>query len=275
MVEEPASRRRSEIEPAGQKIANWEDMAAWWDERQGEEGDLWHRTIIDPTLFKVLGPAERQDVLDLACGNGYVARKLARSGARVTGVDASLAMIERALAREERDPLGIAYHVADAARMDVLGDATFDVVVCNMALMDMPNAEGALREAARVLKPWGRIVASMVHPCFDLGEDSGWVVEKVGPSTTVFRKVSRYRAASPKRAHWRGEAERIWFTTSYHRPLSWYFRALRNAGFVVSTFEEPEPTEEFKVESPQGEWVEQVPLQCVIEALKMSENARP
>jgi len=274
-VDEPDPPKRV-TEPGEQTTVTWEEMAAWWDQRQGEEGDLWHRTLIDPTLFRVLGSVEGQDVLDLACGNGYVARKLARSGARVTGADASIAMIERARAREERDPLGISYHVADAASLDdVLGEDAFDVVVCNMALMDMPNAEGALREAARVLKPWGRIVASMVHPCFDLGEDSGWLLEKVGPSTTLFRKVSRYRAVSQKRAHWRGEAERIWCTASYHRPLSWYIRALRNAGFVVRAFEEPEPTEEFKAESPQGEWIEQVPLQCVFEAMKVGEDLRP
>jgi ubiquinone/menaquinone biosynthesis C-methylase UbiE len=243
-------------------------MAAWWDERQGDEGDLWHRTLIDPTLLRMLGPVKKLRVLDLACGNGYLSRKLARSGAKVTGVDASAAMIERARAREDREALDVSYHVADASSLDGLEDATFDVVVCNMAIMDMPDAEEALREAARVLRSAGRLVISLAHPCFDLGEDSGWAVEKVGPTTTVFRKVSRYREVAQKRAHWRGEAGRIWYTTSYHRPLSWYFRALRGAGFVVSAFEEPEPTEEFKAESPQGEWIEQVPVQCVIEALK-------
>ncbi len=276
MVEKPDPRRRSEIEPGDQTTVNWEEMAAWWDERQGGEGDLWHRTLIDPTLFRVLGSVEGHCVLDLACDNGYVARKLARSGARVTGVDASIAMIERARAREERDPLGISYHVADAARMDVLGDGAFDVAVCNMALMDVPNAEGALHEVSRVLQqPRGRLVASLVHPCFDVQEDSGWAVERVGPSTTVFRKVSRYREIARRRSWWRGEAQRIWYTPSYHRPLSWYFQVLRHAGFVVSAFEEPEPTEEFKAGSPQGEWIEQIPLHCVIEALKIGESARP
>jgi ubiquinone/menaquinone biosynthesis C-methylase UbiE len=139
-------------EPDDRTTVDWEEMAAWWDERQGEEGDLWHRTLIDPTLFRVLGPVEEQYVLDLACGNGYVARKLAMSGAWVTGVDASIAMIERARAWEDRDSLGVNYHVADAARLDMLHDGTFDVVVCNMGLMDMPDAEGPLREVARVLR---------------------------------------------------------------------------------------------------------------------------
>jgi hypothetical protein len=40
-------------------------------QQQGDEGELWHRTLIDPTLLRVLGPLEGRYVLDLACGNGY------------------------------------------------------------------------------------------------------------------------------------------------------------------------------------------------------------
>jgi ubiquinone/menaquinone biosynthesis C-methylase UbiE len=272
VVGEPDSRRRSEIEPADRTTVDWEEMAAWWDEQQGEEGDLWHRTLIDPTLFRVLGPVEDLDVLDLACGNGYIARRLARSGARVTGVDASAPIIEHARRREKRKPLGIVYHVADAARLDGLTDASFDVVVRNMALMDIPDAEGALREVSRVLRTGGRLVASFSHPCFDVSvSSSGWAVERMGFETTVFRKVSRYRRVFEHWIPWRGEEGRECRTLAYHRPLSWYFRALRGAGFVVSAFEEPEPTEEFLAEDPEGVWIEQIPLHCVIEGMKMEQ----
>ena len=58
----------------------WEQMAAWYDEKMGDEGDLWHRALIDPTLLQVLGPVAGQRLLDLACGNGYLARRFARLG---------------------------------------------------------------------------------------------------------------------------------------------------------------------------------------------------
>lgn len=54
--------------------AVWDEMAAYWDELQGDEGDLRHRTLIDPALFAVLGPVKCLDMLNLGCGNGYVAR---------------------------------------------------------------------------------------------------------------------------------------------------------------------------------------------------------
>jgi 2-polyprenyl-3-methyl-5-hydroxy-6-metoxy-1,4-benzoquinol methylase len=97
----------------------------------------------------MVGSVEDLDVLDLGCGNGYLARKLARAGARVTGVDASAAMVGLARAREEREPLGVDYRLADAARLGALGSDSFDAVVYNMALMDVADAEGALREVSR------------------------------------------------------------------------------------------------------------------------------
>ncbi len=129
----------------------------------------------------------------MACGNGYLSRRLARLGAKVTEVDAYAPVVERARAREARDPLGITYHVADATNMDLLKDASFDLVVTNTALMDTADVRGALREASRVLRYAGRFVASLFHPCSDVGNASAWVIEKIGLTTKVWRKVGAYR----------------------------------------------------------------------------------
>ena len=50
----------------------WDQMAYWWDEKQGDEGDLWHRALIDPPLLRLAGEVRGLHVLDLACGNGYL-----------------------------------------------------------------------------------------------------------------------------------------------------------------------------------------------------------
>jgi ubiquinone/menaquinone biosynthesis C-methylase UbiE len=244
----------------------WESMAAWYDEKQGDAGDLTHRALIDPALLRALGDVAGQRVLDFACGNGYIARRLAHLGAKVTGVDASAPIIDRARGREEREPLGITYHVADAADVAMLEAQTFDAAVCNMGLMDIEDAAGAIREVSRVLRPRGRFVASLSHPCFDVPEASAWVIERMDYTTTVWRKVRRYQEVFGGACPWKGPGV-TWQTPAYHRPLSWYFRVLRSAGFVVTAFEEPEPTEEFMAGSPQGAWIAEVPLHCVIEAV--------
>ena len=73
-----------------------------------------------------------------------------------------------------QEPLGITYHVADAAHLEMLEEGTFDLVVCDMALMDIENAAGAIQEVALMLQPKGRFVASLSHPCFDKVNTSGW-----------------------------------------------------------------------------------------------------
>lgn len=248
----------------------WDQMAEWWDQKLGDEGDLWHRTLIDPPLLRLVGAVAGLRVLDLACGNGYLSRRFARHGATVSGVDANAPIIERARLREAREPLGITYRVADAAHLEHLEDGEFDLVVCNMALMDIEEAAAALREAGRVLEHGGRFVASLSHPCFDKVNTSGWAIEQIYPVTTIWRKMSRYREVTVDELPWPQIPDRMVHTLAYHRPLSWYFRALRSAGLAVTALEEPEPTDEFLAASPQGPWIAEIPLHCVIEAWKLA-----
>jgi ubiquinone/menaquinone biosynthesis C-methylase UbiE len=247
----------------------WDEIGHWYDEKQGDTGDLWHRALIDPPLFEVIGQVAGLRVLDLACGNGYISRRLARQGAQVIGIDASASVIERARERERREPLGISYQVADASRLDLLDDASFDLVVSNMALMDIADAAGALREVGRLLRVSGRFAASFHHPCFEIPNASAWLIEQLDFTRSVWRKVGRYRELATGSCSWRGP-DGMLHTAAYHRPLSWYIRALREAGLVLVRLEEPEPTEEFLASSPSAAWITEVPLHCVIEAWKLA-----
>jgi SAM-dependent methyltransferase len=238
----------------------------WYHDKQGDTGDLWHRTLIDPGLFRLLGPlAPGSRVLDVGCGNGYLARRLARSGSVVVGVDASAELIAAARASEEREPLGVLYHLTDAAHAPMLADGSFDVAVSNMALIDIEGAEGAIAEVGRVLRPGGRFVFTISHPCFDVDTRSAWVVEaSYRQPPAVFRKVTGYRTPHAEEYRWPLGAERQAVTVGYHRPLAWYLHALRRAGLVVVDVDEPSPTEGF--DSPQRAWIEEIPLHLVVEA---------
>ena len=242
-------------------------FGAWYDDKQGDAGDLWHRTLIDPGLFArigVLPPGTR--VLDLGCGNGYIARRLARLGARVVGIDSSPELIERARTRQASEPLDVAYHLADAARLPFVADGSIDLAVANMSLIDIEDASGAIRETARVVVPGGRFVFSISHPCFDVDTRSDWLVEvKVGPPT-VFRKVAGYQEPHADTYHWAIPDGRSVRTVGYHRPLAWYVKQLRTAGFVVVDAEEPAPSPGFASQRMERAWVEQIPLHLVIEA---------
>jgi 2-polyprenyl-3-methyl-5-hydroxy-6-metoxy-1,4-benzoquinol methylase len=56
---------------------SWDEHADWYDQKQGDTGDLWHRSLIDPPLLRLIGDVSGKDVMDLGCGNGYLSRRLA------------------------------------------------------------------------------------------------------------------------------------------------------------------------------------------------------
>jgi SAM-dependent methyltransferase len=258
----------------------WEALADWRDQRMGEEGDLWHRAIIDPALRRLVGPVRGLRVLDLACGNGYLTRRWAREGAkRAVGIDTSRRSLSFARRRERSRPSGAEFLRRDAGRLTGLGNRSFDIVAANMALMDIRDLRPGLREWARVLAPEGRFVFSISHPCFDLDDRSAWVVERARDENGVskellWRKVRQYREERAVRVPWRISESETGFTVSYHRTLSTYSGLLRSAGFCILRMEEPAPLPEAVRDSPQGRFMLEVPLHLVVEARLYPGRAR-
>lgn len=108
----------------------------------------------------IAGVVAGERVLDVGCGTGTLALAAKRrvgSGGSVLGVDASAEMIARAATKSERSALPVTFEVATAQSLP-FADATFDVVLCTLALHHLPeDARGAaLAEMRRVLKPTGR-----------------------------------------------------------------------------------------------------------------------
>ncbi|MEZ4729836.1 MAG: class I SAM-dependent methyltransferase [Caldilineaceae bacterium] len=115
-----------------------------------------------PSLLALLGEIRGQQICDLGCGEGRIARLLAQRGAQVVGVDRSAALINTAQRLEAAHPLGIHYQEDDAQSLTTIPDATFDGVVCGLALMDIPDLEATLRRLARAETE--RLVCLFDHP---------------------------------------------------------------------------------------------------------------
>lgn len=108
-----------------------------------------------------LRPVER--VLDLACGTGVVARRVAplvSTSGQVTGFDLNPAMLAVAEAAAAADGLSIAWCQGTVEVLPFQG-ATFDLVLCQHGLQFVPDRARALREMRRVLVPGGRLVVAV------------------------------------------------------------------------------------------------------------------
>lgn len=216
----------------------FEAIARWYDGRMGDEGDDTHRHLLLPALSRVLGDVAGLSVLDIGCASGVYSRLLTKRGARVVGLDLSPSLVALARSREEAQPRGIDYLVADAASLPFTS-ARFASVVAHMVLMDAEDAAGIIREAARVLAPGGRFVASLLHPCFEPPLGTDWQVEEdeTGPRHVkrIWRYLDVYGVADTIA---RGQPAPI---MRYHRPLAWYAARLREAGLLIDTLDEPLP----------------------------------
>lgn len=108
--------------------------------------------------------AQGERVLDVACGTGLIAFEAARrvgAGGSVTGIDISGEMVQAAAHRARGLTLGNVQFQRMDAELLAFADGSFDVVVCALGLMYMPEPGQALREMRRVLKPGGRLLLAV------------------------------------------------------------------------------------------------------------------
>jgi ubiquinone/menaquinone biosynthesis C-methylase UbiE len=176
-----------------------------------------------------------KSVCDLACGEGHLSRLFADHGAAVTAVDYSKNLLEHALQKNESR--AIRYVHDDAQTLVTLGESQFDLVVCNIALMDIPDLIAVYQSVNRVLKPGGRFVFSVLHPCFE-------TPFQVPESHLQFDDDGNFEGFIVRRyaneGFWNsgGTGMRGKFG-AYHRTLSTYLNELMQASFTIIRLDEP------------------------------------
>jgi ubiquinone/menaquinone biosynthesis C-methylase UbiE len=172
-------------------VSTYDEIAEWYDQWVGPSlgaDPFW--PAVEALLDKVTG----QRLCDVACGQGRVARHLADRGASVVAVDRSAALLAIARRHEATHPRGIEYRQEDARRLDGLAAGGFDGAVCFMALMDIPDLAPTLRSIARILRPGGRFVFAVLHPCYHSARSG-----ELATADGVVRTVGAYFAEG----HWR------------------------------------------------------------------------
>ena len=205
-------------------MSKWNSVAEKYNALVGDTGDIYHRTYINPVILELLGSVKGEKILDLACGQGYFSRILAKRGAKVTGIDKSEKLLKIAKARVNEKSTDIEFYHSDSAKLNGLKNASFDIVVANMSFHNIKNIKGTIKECSRVLKTNGRIIFSIPHPWHNIAErkkrKGGW-----------YLKVTGYKSLSSEKHFIKGLD-----TDMYHRPIDFYFHELFKNKFVISSF---------------------------------------
>ncbi len=176
----------------------WQRNAAPWTSAVREQQIESRRLVTDRAIIEATLSRSPRSVLDLGCGEGWLARALAARGIDVIGIDAVPALVEQARLAGGGDFRVMTYEDIAAGKLD----APVDVVVCNFALLGNESVAGLFRIIHTLLRPQGSLLVQTLHPLVACGNhpyQDGW------------------RAGS-----WAG------FNADFSDPAPWYFRTLES-----------------------------------------------
>lgn len=212
---------------------SWEEVAPWYDEHL-KDADTYHAKVLLPNLMRILNLSGKERVLDLACGQGYFTREIAKSAVSAVGTDLSPTLI--AFAKKNSDKK-ITYEVSEASKLSFAKNGEFDVVLCVLALQNIEHLQEVCAEVRRVLSPRGRFLFVLNHPAFRIPKKSSWGFDEKGG--VQYRRVDAYLSGFKEKMDMTpGSLSAKTFTYSFHRSLQDYMKALRASGFSITRLEE-------------------------------------
>lgn len=204
----------------------WDRAAEEYGQLIGEHGDVWRQILINPAITQALQKLPvGSRILDLGCGEGYLARVLAKYGWQYVGVDSSQQLLKIAAAKNSPGE----FELGDITK-PLNYASNFDAVIANMVLMDVDNMGGAYQNAWRCLRTNGMFVITLPHPVF---RRPGAILAK-----TLWAKIFRRDPFVRVNAYTQGFFQRGRLascqqrTTVFHRPLAKYIQIPLIQGFV-------------------------------------------
>ena len=241
---------------------SWGGVAEWYGEYLAGD-DTYQSKVILPNLLRVLDIKKGDRVLDLACGQGFFAREVAKAGAQVVGADLSPELIAAA---KVAGP-DATFHIAPATALTFAKAGEFAAVYCVLSLQNIEDIAQTFTEVRRVLAPEGRFIMVLNHPCFRVLKNSSWGYDE--ERQAQYRRIDSYLSGGkweiemhPGRAV--GEK-----TISYHRSLQDFFKPLTKASFAVTRLEEwisHRQSERGPRQKAEDEARKEIPLFLMLEA---------
>lgn len=196
-------------------ITSWEKNVLPWVKAIRENEIESRRLVTNTAIVKAVTASKPKTVLDVGCGEGWLARSLSASGIDVLGLDVISDFIIYAQRQGGGRFCQMAYEQISTNNIT----EQFDVVVCNFSLLGHASVNHLFQHVPSLLNDQGRFIVQTIHPIVGCGEQpyqDGW------------------RAGS-----WAG------FDGEFVDPAPWYFRTLESwqSLFIQSGFERPEIVE--------------------------------
>ncbi len=253
-VETPAEK------PKTRMATGWDAVAPWYATLVEEKRSAPLDEVVMPGTLALVAPKKGERILDLACGEGTFARRLAASGCRVTGLDASEELI--GLAQQRSGP--VEYKVHDARDLKGADLGTFQAVTSVMALMNMDPLDPVFEGISSILEPGGRFIGVILHPAFRAPRQTSWAFERGDRGVRHFRRVDGYLSPgqfeivmNPGAVAKGAKPVTTW---TFHRPLQHYLRVMARHGLFLDALEEWPVTRVARDDAAMAHLQREIPL---------------
>jgi ubiquinone/menaquinone biosynthesis C-methylase UbiE len=212
---------------------SWQPVHHWYDSAVGEQGHYYHQHVVIPGVLRLLNLDHSSHLVDLACGQGVLARHLPKQ-IQYLGLDSSSSLIKSAIT-QDKNPLH-KYQIADITKPIPQVFPIFTHATIILALQNIADPQSVFTNASRILKSSGKLVIVINHPAFRIPRQSSWETDP--QNHLQYRRINRYLSPLkiPITTHPGTESSPL--TWSFHIPISAYFSYLKQSGFLVETLEE-------------------------------------
>lgn len=213
---------------------SWHEVHRWYDDLVGESGHHYHQSLILPQALRLLDLKPASHLLDLACGQGILSRKIPKKTEYV-GLDISPELIKAAkqYLPEEASHRFIVHDVTKP--LPLAKESKFSHAACILAIQNIEEPAKVFANIRPFLHPGAKFLIVMNHPAFRIPRQSSWGFDEA--TKIQYRKINGYMTAQkiPIQMHpGKGSVT----TISFHYPLSAYSKWLKENGFTIDVIEE-------------------------------------
>ncbi|MDX1942326.1 MAG: methyltransferase domain-containing protein [Saprospiraceae bacterium] len=155
------------MNPSTTILESWHANADNWIQTIDHQEIESRKLVTNQAIIETLTNLNPKTVLDIGCGEGWLARAIAARGADVTGVDAIPVLIENAKAKGAGKFLTATY--LEIVAGDIFSRQLFDLIVINFALIDQEETDLLIFYLPNIIKPAGHLVIQTLHPLSVIG----------------------------------------------------------------------------------------------------------
>jgi len=149
------------VDPA--EIARFQAAASRWWDPEGEMRPLHELNPVRLAYVERAGPLAGRDVVDVGCGGGLLSEAMARTGARVVGLDLAEDLLRVAELHALESNVTVSYRLESAEQHAADHASSYDVVTCMEMLEHVPDPSAVVAALAQLARPGGHVFVSTIN----------------------------------------------------------------------------------------------------------------